>query len=487
MKKVFYSVLSKFKKNNKMAVNLIVTLGDRDLTIKQEIEGIELRRNPVSNKFYLANNVDGAVFITNHLNKFYDLIDFPIIIPAIEYVLAKHREINNLILVVTNQQQNADVSEYHKRKDTFELAKLLTQFLRKKYGSKVGKIKESYVSDNIIYHDSMFDAFAEKLSNHPFKFQQDDALYLFAQSGIDAINTALLLNCIEQYPQTVQLNKPENSPVAFPLTFPNKFYKRLLTGKVLHALENYNYAAIFDLNYAPEINHISKYAFARMTFDFDGAKEQLAHLCTIDEGNRSFYTNLISYLDFTETGLQGKIVEMYLSAKVLLKRYAYSDFLVRIFTITEIILKPKVMELLGGEFDYSLRDNHHAWNMLLESKPELLDHLKNKVIYGGNLKFNEPNKFVYKAIVDYFNKENGIADDSFDNLFNHLLELSFLRNQVAHGLIKVNETDINHALKKVKSNLEQFIALADSYFGVEGMGDYKRINEHLKALLAKAS
>ncbi|MDD3687975.1 MAG: hypothetical protein PHE56_14595 [Bacteroidales bacterium] len=486
MKKVFYWVLSKFKKNSKMDVNLIVTLGDRDLTINKEIEGVELRRNPVSNKFYLANNVDGADFIINDFDKLYNQIEFPIIIPAIEYVLAQHKEINKLILVSTNQEKIADVSDYHKRKDTFKLAKLLNQYLRKKYGSKVAKIKDCYVNDNIIYHDSMFDAFAKKLADHPFKFQLDDSVYLFAQSGIDAINTALLLNCIEQYPQTVQLNKPESSPVAFPLTFPKKFYRRLLKGKVLHALENFNYAAIIDLNYSPELNAISKYAFSRMAFDFDGAKEQLAQLCTIDEGNRSFYTNLMVYLDFKESDLQGKIVEMYLSAKVLLKRYAYSDFLVRIFTITEIILKPRVIKLLNGDFDYTPNDDHKAWNELLAANPELLEHLS-KSAYGANfqLKYKEPNKFVYKAIIDYFNKKNGIADDSFNSFFNHLLELSFLRNKVAHGLIKVNEADINQALKKIKSNLEQFIGLADKYFGVEDMGDYEKVNSHIKLMIEK--
>lgn len=113
-----------------MTVNLIVTLGDRDLTIKQEIEGVLLRSSPVSNKFYLANNVEGAEFINNNFNELYNLIDFPIIIPAIEYVLAKHHEIDKLILISTNQHKIADVSDYHKRKDTFKLAKLLDQFLK---------------------------------------------------------------------------------------------------------------------------------------------------------------------------------------------------------------------------------------------------------------------------------------------------------------------------------------------------------------------
>lgn len=469
-----------------MNVNLIVTLGDRDLTINQEIEGLELRRNPVSNKFHLANNVEGAEFMSNHFDEIFDLIDFPIIIPAIDYVLTKHNEINKLILVSTNQQRNDDVSDYHKRKDTYKLAKVLNQYIKKRYGHKVQKIKDSIVSNNIIYHDSMFDVFARNIANDPFRFQQDDVLYLFAQSGIDAINTALLLNCIEQYPQTVQLNKPENSPVAFPLTFPKKFYKRLLKGKVFHALENFNYSAIFDLNYSPETNFISRYAFARMTFDFDGAKEQLAQLCTIDESNRNFYTNLLVNLDFKDTGLNGKIVEMYLSAKVLLKRYAYSDFLVRIFTITELILKPKVTELLNGDFEYSLNDDHKVWNDLLAANTELMEYLSTSA-YGAKyqLKYKEPNKFVYKAIIDFNNKKNGITDESFDNLFKSLLELTYLRNKVAHGLVKVNEADINQALKKTKSNLTQFITAADKYFGIEGMGDYEKINDCIKLLVER--
>jgi len=466
-----------------MTVNLIVTLGDRDLVLKQEIEGVKCRQNSFTNKIYLDNNVEGAKILTHQFSKVFEFIDFPILLPAIDYVLDKHEEIHNLILVGTNQELNADVSDFHKKKDTYELVQLVKLYVKKKYKPRVAKILECIVTNDIIYHDIMFDEFAEKLAKPPFDFRQEDDVYLFAQSGIDAINTALLLNCIEQYPQTIQLNKPENSSVAFQLHFPEKFYKRLISGKVLHAIENYNYAAVFDLNYDEKVTLFSKYAFSRLTFDFDKAKQYLGQLCHEDPNNRSYYINLSNQLDFKETGMEGKLVEMYISAKVLLKRYAYSDFLVRIFSLTEILLKPKVAALLGGQIKYKASDNHQQWNDLLAVKPDLLEHLKECKFGKKNLDISYPNKLVYKKIVDFYDKKNNRSDASFDLLYNHLSTLSDLRNKVAHEMIKVNETDINEALKKRKTDLDGVLALADNYFGVNGMGDYDEINQKLVSML----
>jgi len=467
-----------------MATNLIITLGDRDIVLNKEIEGLTTSFNDRTNVCYLNDKVAGSAFISDNFDDYCSVIDFPILTTAIKYVIDKEQEIDKLILVATDQRNESDVEDFHKKKDTFNLALLVEKYIRWKFKNKVKQIKKSILQKNIVFHDVMYEEIMKRFESHPFVFNEmEDKVYLFAQSGIDAINLALLLNCIEKYPKTIQLNKPEGAPSAFPLDFPEKFYKRILIGKIKLAIDQYNYSSIATINYSPKVTQFANYAFARMIFDFDGAINFLANLCGIDSDNRSYYTKKMKQLEFNESGLSGKLTELYMSAKILLKRKAYSDFLVRIFSLTEILLKPKVAALLGGQIEYKASDKHKEWNKLLESNPDLLDHLENCMVGENKLAINYPNKKAYKEIVDFYDKKNNGSDASFDLLYNHLLTLSDLRNKVAHEMIKVNETDINEALKKRKTDLDGVLALADNYFSVNGMGDYDEINQKLLSML----
>lgn len=464
-----------------MATNLIITVGLRDVQMTVPIEGIDTYK-PKNSVFYCLSEVkDSSKYLIENFEQVQLLICFPIIEPAINHILCYEEKIDKIVLVSTNQENEEMVEEYHKKNDTLNVAKLLEVFLRAKFKNKISQIKHKVVQSNVIFYDDMYDFFNKAFSTDKiFRFDADDYIALFAQSGIDAINIALLLNCIENYPGTKQLTKPENSNQAIELNFPQKFYHNLLKVRLLNSLENYNYSAIADLNYNINTVLLAKYAYSRITFDFDAAINSLKDLIINDPGNRMRYISEINSLEFNGVDHLAKQREMYLSAKILLRRRAYSDFLVRVFTLFEILLKPVVERLLDGKVVYREPD-HKEWNKLIEKNEELIAYLKEQKIGTSPLRYQIPSKLSYKAIYNYFNKDK--IDPEFQAFHENLKILSDLRNSVAHDMVKVNDNDIQKELKRVNSSLSEFETIADRYFSVTGLGIYDDINNRMKQFL----
>ncbi len=463
-----------------MATNLIITLGNRDLQLKKEIEGIKTCKPRNCIYFCLSSNRKGAKYFEENFNEFNDDILFPIAKPAVDYTINRFDQIDKTIIVSTDQQEDENVEPFFKENDTIFTAQVFEQYLRKIYQHKVKKIKHLIVCKNIIYHDAMYDFFTDRIKSQ-LRFEQNDNLVLFAQSGVDAINLALLLKCIEQYPQTIQLNKPENTPDAFPLKFPDQFIRNINRQKILHSLKNYNYMAVIETNYSSVVNNFARYAFARLSLDFDKALHYLNDIMEHDTSNRTFYSKHMQNIHFSDNDYFGKQKELYLSTKIALHNEAYADFLIKMFTLFEVILKPKVSELLGGPVIYNSIDNHSEWNKLIDNCPELKRYLKNIKIDRKNLEYQNPNKFVFKAILDYYSQ--GKKPLFPNQLFEQFKILSDLRNNIAHDLIKVSREDIEIELKKCNSDLTGFIRLTDDYFKVSGMECYDEINQKFSELL----
>lgn len=463
-----------------MKTILIVTLGTRDLTINTEIEGVTIQNR---NKLLLINQVAGGKYLFDNFEKYKNNIDFPIINPAINWTISNYSIIDKLIIVCTDQSSNPDIDARFKSNDTIEIANLLKKKLVNSLANKVKEVKLLPITNGLIYYDVMYDFFEEKFASNLFNFAVGDNVVLCAQSGIDAINTTLLFKCIEKYSGTIQLNKPENSHLAFPLNFPKKFVKNIAKQQIIHDLQNYNYSAITNITFSEAVTTLANYSFSRISFDFENAQLQINKLMEIDGKNRPFYTQLANSLNFDKEGFFERQKEAYLAAKVKLHQRAYSDFLVQIFTIAENILKPQVEDILEGEIIFEPRTSHKLWNELITKNIELFNYLSKRKINGDNLKFDHPNRVAYKAIVDFHYVTNSIETKELDILFNNLEELTKLRNRVAHDLTKVNETDINSCLEKVNSNIENFIIIADKHFKISNFDVYDQINKKILELL----
>jgi len=468
-----------------MAANLILTIGLRDVQLLSPIEGISTYPVRGSGTYCLAEVRDGSQFLLDGLDHFIDNIQLPIAEPALKYALDKHAFIDNFILVSTDQGNEKFVDEHHKKNDTCITAKLIEKWLLKRYRMQIGRIVHKIVHSNVIYYDDMYSLFDENFKNREvFDFDRTDDIILMAQSGIDAINMALLLNCIQYYPQSIQLHKPENTDRASELNFPHKFHRNLKRVRLTNLLENYNYAAIAELEYNKASVLYASYAYSRLIFDYDEAARYLQELSDFDKRNESIYHSDLTNLQLKSEKERQK--EIYLSAKILLKQKAYSDFLVRMFSLFEILLKPDIEEYLGGKIIYS-EPNHEDWNALIQKNTELVKYLDSRKFGKSKLNYSSPNKHAYKAIRNYFiNKNQSGKDDKekkFDLLFRNLGALSDLRNQSVHYGMKININDIENKLMAIKSSLHKFIELADNHFKIKDTGVYMDINIHMRKLL----
>lgn len=459
--------------------NLIITVGSRDIVLIEEVEGLTGKK--AGQNFQLISNRKGGKVLLDQLETYKDKIVYPIIKPAVDYVLTQTGLINRIILVCTDQNSNDEIDDFFKNNDTIETAKVLEKLLFDYYGSKIREIKKLPITRNLIYYDAMYDFFEEKFDSKMLRFGLNDNVYLFTQGGVDAVNTALLLKTIERYPQVQQLNKPENSQTAFPLSFPAKFRNNLNKQQILHDLENYNYAAILTVDYSRKVIALAQYAYKRVSFDYDEASKQINYLLENDQTNRAFYTKLANEIRADTQSFYFRQKEAYLTAKIKYQQQAYSDFLVQMFSLAENILKPKVEEYLNGKIIYNEGDNHKEWNELLNTKPELIDYLNQQKIDGNQLIYSKPNRAVFKTIFNYAVQEN--QADLLNRLYKDLDELTKLRNRVAHELVKVNKTDINNYLSTNNSNIEQLLDIADEYFEVDAFDIYDEINEKIKSML----
>lgn len=470
-----------------MATTLIITIGLRDVQLSEPFAGVETYLPKNNTLFCLSEVRDGSKFLLENILEYEITIHLPIAEPAIKYAIDKYAYIDNVILVSTDQSEEVFVEERFKRNDTYNTALLIEELLIKRFKNKIGSISQKVVRSDVIFYDDMFTLFDDDFRNRNiFNFACADNIILMAQSGIDAINMSLLLNCIQYYPQSIQLHKPENSPRASELNFPHKFHRNLKKIRLINSLENFNYSAVAELEYNKTTKLFANYAFSRLIFDYDEAIKYLEELLVSDSENKKFYEIQILKLGFTNNPEKARQREIYLSARILLRQKAYSDFLVRIFSLFEILLKPDIEKALNGKIVYSEPD-HTEWNALLSKNPDLLKYLDDSKLGKQKLLYKTPNKFAYKAIRDFYLKKEQVdvseKNKQFNLLYKNLNVLSDLRNQSVHYGMKININDIENALASKKSSLNTFLALADSHFKINSTDVYEEINEHMKRLL----
>ena len=412
-----------------------------------------------------------------------DALVYPLSKPSIEYVLNTFGKIEEVVLVATDQSKEEGVNPRHIDNDTVEFAKVLKRLIQRDFKQQqVGKVKMAVVrSSGVIYHDEMYDYFGQNL----LKIFSSERMFLSLQGGIDAINMAILLRALEYGKDVNQLSKPENASLAFPLKFPLKFKQNFQKQKLRHSVEQFNYSAVIEMAIRKELRLLAEYSVSRINFNYEEARKLLQKLMTEDEVNRNTYISHVDQLAFSD-GFKDRQREVYLSAKLSLKHRSYSDFLAKMFSMSETLLKPLVAEILGGEVEFDAKTRHESWKSLLAKRPDIIEHLDSCQLNGSPLIYSHPNRYVYQEIYFFDRRRKGFSiDDDMRVLLELLNRLTELRNRAVHNLGSVSEKDINSTLNKEDRTLDDLIALTDRFFDVEGMGVYEEVNEIFEKLLQK--
>ncbi|MBK9639533.1 MAG: hypothetical protein IPO63_17645 [Bacteroidetes bacterium] len=468
---------------------LFLTIGTRDLQLKEKNEALDLQYHEETDSYSLKNPRSIGSFLnkSDQPKALLDFLQYPIIKPAIDYVIKQGFQINWIVFVVTNQ---VDAPEKFNKFDTFFYGILLEQLIKRDYSTYLSANSEFVnlpVERSIVYLDSMYDFFNDyfKKDNHFKAFQDTDKIFYLGQGGVDALNTGLLLNLIEYFPNLVQLQKSSGSELAIPLVFTDKFRKGLrikqYINSISQALKQYDYSLSKTIVNKGSVEfYLSVFALSRIHLDFSSAINHLQQLYILDLNNRDKLMEWEQEITSTNAGFNIQ-KELFMSAMIQFKQGAYSDYLWRLFTLEENLLKPQLEQKLNGKIEYNTKTNHASWAMLIEKNEELKKYLTDLHIGPGfKLNYSTPNRVVFRQIYNYYFPENS-ADrpENMTRILDSLSALSGLRNDIAHSMKGIALDEIN---KKLLGKAEDLNSLLYDYFELENekLPPYDSINEMIR-------
>ncbi len=455
---------------------IICTLGTRDLKLSREPDTIgwlklhNLEYRPAPDGLLELKNVRQACeLLLNNYKTCKEWIRWPIILPGLEFINEKsglNRETPvKFIIISTDQSADNLAADRHKRNDTFYMGELLKHWMKLEYGH-LFDIYNIPVTGNLVELDTQYKNLWPKLVQEA-GIKKDMHCWLLLQGGIDAINTAVLLRAIAYFDKAPEyLTLPEGETRPLQSVFPRQVLLSSLRSNLLNSLENENYSAISQMGrkvsdslckLADLMQSILLLDFQKSRKIIDKLKTDLPLRKTAREIDRHFHPD---DKFFRQQALMANILWQD-------RRNAWSSFILRVFTLAENILKPRVEEYLGEEVLYDENSGHEQWNRLLAKNPELLNYLNSVNINRGTLRTDIPGRLVYKFILKYA-REHGrpeLFTATEETLFNKLNQLSLLRNEIAHYLEGISkdkiEGKLNGKLKPFLDELSRFLKMKE--------------------------
>lgn len=446
-----------------MKVGLIATLGTRDIRVSRELLEEKFSPAAILPLYYESNGKfaflarPGGEFLEKHFNQIFGELEFPILQPALDWLYRKHKQVDTIILIGTDQP--TDVPDKYRNNDTLYFAEVLKKLIPKRYRGKQQQfnVQAQLIEQDVIYLDSMYSHISKIIREEPYaSLGQYDLIYLLNQGGIDAINTSLLLNGLNVYNNRLHLlNVNENTRLCSPLQFPDQYLKENIKAKLESYLDAFNYPAIKSLDVSSDIKALAAYAEHRLNFDFDQAAFELSHL-----GKNSWRDKLAMEVRDIRNDEFELLREVYLNARIKFKQEAYVDFLFRIFRIVEGLAKYEACKYIGLDF------KTRSWKRDIR---DVLDADGNEGLKAfiegymlGNMKLDMermPTIPVWIALLEYF-------DPNTAAFLSKIRRLADLRNQSigAHSFNPVSLQLIQDTLQEENMDQEFLFEKLDQLF-----------------------
>jgi hypothetical protein len=467
---------------------LIQTLGSRDLTVNKvdlinKVGKAETVQEIFTDNWQLIPRSGGA-FLKDHFDTVKRLVDAPIVRPAVDFVLSRNPQIDQVILVVTDQ--NEEEAGKLQQQDSVNYAEFLQRWLPDQYNKrgdpKIGDVKVARIARNVNYLDSMFSEWQQKLTGKPFsKIAQDSHIYLCNQGGIDAINTALMLNGINYFGSRMTLLAvSERTGTATVLGFPDQFRREQTKTKVEALLNNYNYAPLSQFDIPELAKQWAAFAHSRLSFDFSKAQQTLSELTIEDHSLKEQFLAKMNEFQQDQTAL---VKELAINAKIKFQQGEYVDFLLRVFRVVEEISKVEALDCLEGlNIDtVTFRNWKKRFNEYLE-KPEnanLKAQLDQETVNNKPLEYLQepPSTLVFMGIIRCcYGNESPLLKK-----LEQIQVLAELRNRSigAHSFDPVSSELIDQQLAEVGTSIDTVFAFLDDYFGIDD-NPYDQINQIIR-------
>jgi hypothetical protein len=432
-------------------IGLIITLGTRDIQLdKTKLE--QLKKDApqaVDEKGNLLPRPFGKFLCEEaHYKAYQSSLSFPILDQVLDYIKIQNPgtiPYKGVMLIVTDQPESVGTDYYNR--DTVYYAEILKKY---KLSKGYGDIKTQKVDGSVNLLDDMFEAFGKMINTSKYDlFNECDTVYLCNQSGIDAINTGLMLNAIIKYGEKLKtINVDQKNQLALEVQTTKLFLTLFQKQEAIRLIKRYDYAAIAEMKLLPKpVIECCLYAFYRLNFNFEEARRTIMNSSLSNEKKLEFAKAVRIYEDDQDQDNAQKIKELFHNAYIRFEQGAYIDFLLRSFRMLEEKLKLLVQEKLGFKFEDFKFD--HAIQTIEQKDPHLIAYLDNyQNPNGEKLRYREeknPNNTILFAVLSYYLPE----DDSLFRCLKALKSLSELRNKSigAHGFLPVSQETLDEAVK----------------------------------------
>jgi hypothetical protein len=391
--------------------------------------------------------VSGNIILENwdYLKK---VIEFPLIEQALDTIISGHT-IHELILVYTDQKDIDTTNKKsltHFNSDTISFRNIFRRQLLELYPSLPNNpASDIAVTEKTADIDFQYRNFAITCKALYELEPEILQVFLLAQGGIDQINHALTLQLIQAFGSKVKLWQQAEGNEPRSLTFPFLFIQDLNKQKLIKHISDYDFGFINkNLTTNKLIVHLAQYSSARLQIKHDTVKCNLDYLK--DKVDPDFYRMLqIDPAHFKD--LQ-RLQDLYISSKISLLHDNYSDFVWRLFTISENLFQVRLEKDLPDSrrfFNPNISNNqtNESWiAALIKISPNLPDILRNKGVY-----LNNPNRKAMFEIFCYIEINKGNTSiQKFRKIFNVMENMALQRNRLAHNLQPVKKESLIQVL-----------------------------------------
>jgi hypothetical protein len=471
---------------NKVA--LIVNLGTRDIRFDQammkERIGAELYQEmmmPNQQGRISARNA-GRVLL-DVFDKVKDLLEFPIVKPAMDLLINKKGRID-LVICVGTDQQKMDNQYYYS--DSVHYIELLRRYISIAYSDKkqVLAFEKRLVTSDVSYLDRMYQLWNRIIREHPFtELEEFEHIYFRIQGGIAAINYSLMISGLARFGKKMDfIAVNERTEQANTLKISDQYLDLLEKKRIEAALENYHYPVVLSLDIESKVREWAQLAQARMNFDFQKCQLLLQEF-DLDTSSRDQRDDL--HLDIQNL-LSGKglLEELYINAWIKYLQGTYVDFIQRFFRIIEELVQRKVLECLGME-ETALRDwgTHIKAYLADPANKKLAAFFSQYKHQGKELQPSKPSMAVMRAILEFYQTDF----PAFMEFIKKVYPLAQLRNASigSHAFEPVSKERIAEVLASQDYSIEDVFGYLDAYLRPRSNNPFDQINAAIIRIINK--
>ncbi|MDX2284692.1 MAG: hypothetical protein NW241_11040 [Bacteroidia bacterium] len=420
-----------------------------------------------------------------------EMIDFPRVRESVTHIT---KEIGNIpeIVVINTQPTEKIIPPTKPYMDAF------TAWYSAKYPT--AKHNSISVKNDFFHYTSWFRTIKGKL---PQILKNHDHYFWVTGGQLPSINLALFLNLLPMDTKFTAIGHDLINNSCFALKLTSELYETRLKKEILLFSSKCEYTAILNLAAGQEAVRIARVGSGLQTLDWSEIftqKEFINRLIDgldqpfeMDEGIDDFeekemdlslpgsarasallneMRTKIDLLNDTDDSKSrpNKLVFIYLSAKIkYFKQQSYSDFLMRIFTMAEVLLLPELAPLIstGKILNIRLDDlipDREAPKIIIASilsKNSWQEFVQNYIPYPYSWKIGskqQPTFFLHRAIWEcFFEKEPGFQKDTNILLKDALVYIDALRdirNKVAHNLEGTGQDEILDSFITIDGDLK---------------------------------